>query len=84
MSPRRGGGRRHPLSVLRGQGHLLVSVFDDVPQSRHRPCADDEIAGVASPLERLRIVVRLHLETLAADRSLAHVIQIETATRGGS
>jgi len=60
-----------------GKEHLLVSVFDDV-LSRAIERARAEITGVGSPLEKLRIVVRLHLETLAGDRALAHVIQIET------
>jgi len=60
-----------------GKEHLLTSVFDDV-LSRAIDRARVEIAGVGSPLEKLRIVVRLHLETLAADRALAHVLQIET------
>jgi TetR/AcrR family fatty acid metabolism transcriptional regulator len=60
-----------------GKEHLLVSVFDDV-LSRAIERARAEISGVGSPLEKLKIVVRLHLETLAGDRALAHVIQIET------
>jgi AcrR family transcriptional regulator len=60
-----------------GKEHLLVSVFDDV-LSRAIDRARVEIAGVSSPLERLRIVIRLHLETLAGDRALAQVMQIET------
>ena len=60
-----------------GKEHLLISVFDDV-LSRAIDRARVEIAGVGSPLEKLRIVVRLHLETLATDRALAHVLQIET------
>jgi TetR/AcrR family fatty acid metabolism transcriptional regulator len=60
-----------------GKEHLLISVFDDV-LSRAIDRARAEIEGVGSPLEKLRIVLRLHLETLAADRALAHVLQIET------
>jgi TetR/AcrR family fatty acid metabolism transcriptional regulator len=66
-----------------GKEHLLVSVFDDV-LSRAIDRARTEIAGVASPLERLRIVVRLHLETLAGDRSLPTSSRSRPATRGGS
>jgi len=60
-----------------GKEHLLVSVFDDV-LGRAIDRARTEIAGVSSPLERLRIVIRLHLETLAGDPALAQVMQIET------
>jgi TetR/AcrR family fatty acid metabolism transcriptional regulator len=60
-----------------GKEHLLISIFDDV-LSRAIARAHAEVDGVTSPLEKLRIVLRLHLETLAADRALAHVLQIET------
>jgi TetR/AcrR family fatty acid metabolism transcriptional regulator len=60
-----------------GKEHLLISIFDDV-LSRAIARARSEITGVRSPLERLRIVLRLHLQTLADDRALAHVLQIET------
>ena len=60
-----------------GKEHLLISIFDDV-LSRAIAHAHAEIEGIASPLEKLRVVLRLHLETLADDRALAHVLQIET------
>ena len=60
-----------------GKEHLLTSIFDDV-LSRAVARGRSEISSVASPLERLRIVLRLHLETLADDQALAHVLQIET------
>jgi TetR/AcrR family fatty acid metabolism transcriptional regulator len=60
-----------------GKEHLLTSIFDDV-LSRAVARGRSEISNVVSPLERLRIVLRLHLETLADDRALAHVLQIET------
>ena len=60
-----------------GKEHLLISIFDDV-LSRAVARAHAEIEGIASPLEKLRVVLRLHLETLADDRALAHVLQIET------
>lgn len=60
-----------------GKEHLLISIFDDV-LSRAIARARSEIIDVESPLERLRIVLRLHLQTLADDRALAHVLQIET------
>ena len=60
-----------------GKEHLLVSIFDDV-LSRAIARGRSEITGVIGAWQRLRIVLRLHLETLANDRSLAHVLQIET------
>jgi len=60
-----------------GKEHLLTSIFDDVlgrfiERTRH------EIESVDDPADKLRIMVRLHLETLGRDRDLAHVLQIET------
>jgi TetR/AcrR family fatty acid metabolism transcriptional regulator len=60
-----------------GKEHLLISIFDDV-LSRFIERLDEEIARVEDPSEKLSIMVRLHLETLAQDRALAHVLQIET------
>jgi len=60
-----------------GKEHLLMSIFDDV-LSRFIDTARNEIAPVSDPLEKLTIMLRLHLETLYHDRELAHVLQIET------
>jgi len=60
-----------------GKEHLLISIFDDV-LSRFIGRLRQEISEVEDPLEKLAIMVRLHLKTVAADRALAHVLQIET------
>ena len=60
-----------------GKEHLLISIFDDV-LSRFISQLQEEIANVDHPAEKLEIMVRLHLETLARDRALAQVLQIET------
>jgi TetR/AcrR family fatty acid metabolism transcriptional regulator len=60
-----------------GKEHLLVSLFDDV-LSRFIERLKSEIFEISDPTDKLRIMVRLHLETLARDRALAHVLQIET------
>jgi len=60
-----------------GKEHLLMSVFDDV-LGRFIERLKHEIAGVDNPADKLRIMIRLHLETVGRDRDLAHVLQIET------
>jgi TetR/AcrR family fatty acid metabolism transcriptional regulator len=60
-----------------GKEHLLLSVFDDVLDRFIRHLVA-EIETMESPREKLRTMVRLHLETLSRDRALAHVLQIET------
>jgi TetR/AcrR family fatty acid metabolism transcriptional regulator len=60
-----------------GKEHLLLSIFDDV-LSRFIERLREEIEPLGDPLEKLRVMVRLHLETLGRDRALAHVLQIET------
>jgi TetR/AcrR family fatty acid metabolism transcriptional regulator len=60
-----------------GKEHLLLSIFDDV-LGRFIGRLQQEIALLDSPLDKLRVMVRLHLETLGRDRALAHVLQIET------
>ena len=60
-----------------GKEHLLLSVFDDV-LSRFIGRLQREIEGLEQPQDKLRVMVRLHLETLGRDRALAHVLQIET------
>jgi TetR/AcrR family fatty acid metabolism transcriptional regulator len=60
-----------------GKEHLLMSIFDNV-LGRFIERLDEEISGIEDPAERLGVMVRLHLETLGRDHSLAHVLQIET------
>lgn len=60
-----------------GKEHLLMSIFDDV-LSRFIARLREEISPVEDPVDKLSIMVNLHLETLARDRALAHVLQIET------
>lgn len=60
-----------------GKEHLLISVFDDI-LSQFVDRVRREVSKVDSPLEKLKSMVRVHLETLGGDRALAHVLQIET------
>ena len=60
-----------------GKEHLLLSIFDDV-LGRFIDRLRDEVADLDDPVDKLRVMIRLHLETLGRDRALAHVLQIET------
>jgi len=60
-----------------GKEHLLISVFDDIMR-RFVGRIQNEIEEIDAPLEKLRAMVRIHMETLGEDRPLAHVLQIET------
>jgi len=60
-----------------GKEHLLMSIFDNV-LGRFIERLDDEIGRIEDPAEKLSVMIRLHLETLGRDHSLAHVLQIET------
>lgn len=60
-----------------GKEHLLLSIFDDV-LGRFIKRLEDEIADLDDPVAKLRVMVRLHLETLGRDPALAQVLQIET------
>ena len=60
-----------------GKEHLLMSIFDSV-LGRFIERLDAEIERVEDPIEKLSIMIRLHLETLGRDHALAHVLQIET------
>jgi len=60
-----------------GKEHLLISVFDDI-MKRFVGRIQNEISEIDGPLEKLRVMVGIHLETLGEDRPLAHVLQIET------
>lgn len=61
---------------FRSKDDLLVSVFE---KSMAEVLAEGRSAleGVADPVERLRIIARLHLERLGRDRHLAVVFQVE-------
>ena len=60
-----------------GKEHLLMSIFDDV-LGRFIDRLDEEIAAIDDPIDKLSVMIRLHLETLGRDHALAHVLQIET------
>ena len=60
-----------------GKEHLLMSIFDDV-LGRFIERLDTEIAAISDPIERLSVMIRLHLETVGRDHALANVMQIET------
>ncbi len=60
-----------------GKEHLLLSIFDDV-LSRSIGRLEQEIEHLDDPIDKLRVMVELHLEILGSDRALAHVLQIET------
>jgi len=60
-----------------GKEHLLLSIFDDV-LDRFIGRLQDEMAQIDDPVAKLRVMIRLHLETLGRDPALAQVLQIET------
>jgi len=60
-----------------GKEHLLLSVFDDV-LDRFIDQLKQEMKRLDDPMDKLKIMVRLHLEALGRDRALAQVLQIET------
>ena len=60
-----------------GKEHLLMSIFEDV-LGRFISRLDEEISALENPIEKLSVMIRLHLETLGRDRALANVLQIET------
>lgn len=60
-----------------GKEHLLESVFDDV-LGRFIDLLEQELEGLDDPVDKLRVMVRLHLDEVGQDRALAHVLQIET------
>jgi len=60
-----------------GKEHLLESVFDDV-LGRFIELLEQELEGLEDPLDKLRVMVQLHLDKVGQDRALAHVLQIET------
>jgi TetR/AcrR family fatty acid metabolism transcriptional regulator len=60
-----------------GKEDLLISIFDDI-FTRFTERVRREIQQIPDPIDKLRAVVRLHLETLGNDRALAQFLQIET------
>lgn len=60
-----------------GKEHLLLSIFDDV-LGRFIDRLKEEMAQLDDPVAKLKVMVRLHLETLGRDPALAQVLQIET------
>ncbi|MCW8985906.1 MAG: TetR family transcriptional regulator [Thermoanaerobaculales bacterium] len=60
-----------------GKEHLLMSIFDNV-LGRFIERLDTEIEAVEDPIQKLSLMIRLHLETLGRDHALANVLQIET------
>jgi TetR/AcrR family fatty acid metabolism transcriptional regulator len=60
-----------------GKEHLLLSIFDDV-LDRFIGRLREEMAQLDDPVAKLKVMVRLHLETLGRDPALAQVLQIET------
>lgn len=61
---------------FRSKDDLLIAIFE---RTMTEAIAEGRAAldGVASPLERLRRIARLHLERLGRDRHLAVVFQVE-------
>ena len=59
-----------------GKEDLLHSIFDHV-LSLFIERVQEEVQGVGDPVEKLRLLVRMHLELLGGDPSLAQVLQIE-------
>ena len=60
-----------------GKEHLLLSIFDDV-LDRFIGRLKEEIAQIDDPVAKLKVMIRLHFETLGRDPALAQVLQIET------
>jgi len=60
-----------------GKEHLLLSIFDDV-LDRFIGRLQEEMAQIDDPVAKLKVMIRLHFETLGRDPALAQVLQIET------
>ena len=54
-----------------------MSIYDNV-HGRFIERLDTEIAGLEDPIQKLSLMIRQHLETVARDHDLANVLQIET------
>ena len=61
---------------FRSKDDLLVSIFERNMKDA-RTEARAALEGLASPVERLRALARLHLDRLGRDRDLAVVFQVE-------
>ncbi len=59
-----------------GKEDLLQSIFDHV-LSLFIERVQDEVKAVEDPVEKLRLLIRRHLELLGGDPALAQVLQIE-------
>jgi len=59
-----------------GKEDLLHSIFDHV-LSLFIERVQDEVEGVEDPVEKLRLLIQMHLELLGGDPALAQVLQIE-------
>ena len=59
-----------------GKEDLLLNIFDHV-LGHFVEQVQREIQGVDDPVEKLRILIRMHLESLNSDPHLAQVLQIE-------
>jgi len=59
-----------------GKEDLLHNIFDHV-LSLFIGRVQDEVQGVTDPVEKLRLLVRMHLDLLGGDPALAQVLQIE-------
>src|SRR5688500_1912782 len=59
-----------------GKEDLLITIFREHTRS-YLESLRAQLAGVARPDERFRLVIRHHLESLGSDRALAVVYQVE-------
>lgn len=59
-----------------GKEDLLISVFREYMRE-FLVSGRERLAGVSDPRERIRVMVRHHLESLGSDRALAIVFQVE-------
>ena len=61
---------------FKGKEDLLHSIFDHV-LSLFIERVQERVEDVSDPAEKLRLLVRMHLELLGSDPALAQVLQIE-------
>jgi TetR/AcrR family transcriptional regulator, fatty acid metabolism regulator protein len=59
-----------------GKEDLLISIFKEYMREFLATGAED-LKGIDDPRERMRVIVRHHLESLGSDRALAIVFQVE-------
>ncbi len=60
-----------------GKEDLLMTIFDQILE-QFIERLEHEMHALDDPVDKLRVMIRLHLETLGRNRALAHVLQIET------